>query len=175
MAQVLDSGNEEPQQPGAHNRRSSLPIAALGPLRATPPPRDLAPFHRKSTSVSASAVDCGPVVVEEESAVGCCARCSRGIWTGINRWEHWVQGYYYCCAAAASYQITGLEARGGEARTNATSGALAGRYVTLPSYRGVLFFATFCFVTYSESRPYPGSAASEPKEEHPAVPQCLWL
>ena len=77
--------------------------------RPSPPrdtPRDLAPNHGGSSS-SSSAVDC--------AAVGCCATCDSEIWNGVNRWQRAAaQGYF--SAAEASYQISSLKPRGGEAR-----------------------------------------------------------
>jgi hypothetical protein len=67
-----------------------------------------------------SAVDCLVVVA-------CCATCGSEVLVGDNRWARSLGGYL--CCAAASYQITGLAPRGGEARAAADLGALAGRYV----------------------------------------------
>jgi hypothetical protein len=147
MARVLD-------------RRSSPPAP-----RETP--RDLAPnHHRRSTT--ASAVDCAL----ETPAAGFCAVCDSEIWTGVNRWERAGQGYY-SCAAAASYQITGLKPRGGETRAAANWGALAGRYAPYRPFGFWLFFSlasVLLFAKHSGSKPDPEIQAKGGCSDHSLCP-----
>jgi hypothetical protein len=98
-----------------------------------------------------SAVDCLVVVA-------CCATCGSEVLVGDNRWARSLGGYL--CCAAASYQITGLAPRGGEARAAADLGALAGRYVrNLPTVLAfshwllhwLFFFIGFCIFLKASS------------------------
>jgi hypothetical protein len=152
MAQ-FNNGTEQPQR----HRRSSLPS-----MDAPKMLRDI--LHRKSTSVSV--VDYG----EDKSAVGYCARCSFEVWMGSNRWEDFVEAYY-APRDHSSYRITGLKARGSEARTNATSGALAGRYVE-QIFLGVAFYVLG--IETVSIRP----ASIHPSEQKESTQRCAissWL